>query len=360
MKMIYVTRVKVPGSSAQSIQILSTANALVKQVSSFRLYSRVDGSNQNENNWHEKIRIPAFGAKITSLLYTIYVYFKEKPDCVFTRDIAIACIFLAFRCHVIYESHKPPMNRIAQYLFKKFIRHNMSNLIVISEGLREYYVRKYPKFIRKMVLQPSVVNVYKYNLALKQDKKILKKELALDNDKKLVMYTGSLYKGKDFDQFCDAAKLFPEYNFVCIGGTGDEISKYKVKYAGINNIQYVGHVDNSLIANYQVCADILFYPLSKENPIIEYTSPLKAYEYMAAKVPIVSSDLGGGGFPLNDGNCYLYSPGDYNTVYRAIVSVFALKNMTKEKVEKAYSMVRDEFNYDRKAKNIIRLCSNEN
>ena len=68
--------------------------------------------------------------------------------------------------------------------------------------------------------------------------------------------------------------------------------KIYLKNKKIKNINMVGYVKPSLIQYYLAAADILVAPNSaKSDASMNYTSPLKLYEYMASRRPIILSDL---------------------------------------------------------------------
>ena len=60
-------------------------------------------------------------------------------------------------------------------------------------------------------------------------------------------------------------------------------------------MEFLGFKNNCIIPMYLKSADILFMPfdLNESNPVMDYntTSPLKLFEYMAAKKPIVSTKI---------------------------------------------------------------------
>ena len=80
--------------------------------------------------------------------------------------------------------------------------------------------------------------------------------------------------------------------FIIIGGKTEEVSsRYRNITNKINNIIFRGFVNQELIVKYLSASDILLMPHTEQCDIIKYTSPMKMFEYMASKKPIISSNL---------------------------------------------------------------------
>ena len=89
----------------------------------------------------------------------------------------------------------------------------------------------------------------------------------------------------------------PDVLFLLVGGRLPQISMWK-KYAssrGIKNVQFAGFVQNAVVPLYLKAADALIMPYKTDQEIkimdMSTTSPLKLFEYMASKRPIVSSNV---------------------------------------------------------------------
>jgi len=111
----------------------------------------------------------------------------------------------------------------------------------------------------------------------------------LPTDKKIAMYVGHLYKWKGADVLVKAAETMVDRKnivFVLVGGTDKDIKKYKkiIQAKKLKNIILFGHQKQENIPMILRCADVLLLPnipISQE--AIEYSCPIKAFEYMASK-----------------------------------------------------------------------------
>ncbi len=95
----------------------------------------------------------------------------------------------------------------------------------------------------------------------------------------------------------ELARGLPEFRFLLVGGTAEAVSEWngKLKEAGLSNALLTGFIENSRLPMYQAAADILVMPYkasvaaSSGQEIAEVINPMKMFEYMAARRPIISS-----------------------------------------------------------------------
>ena len=135
-----------------------------------------------------------------------------------------------------------------------------------------------------------------------------------------VFYVGQLYPWKGAGLVIDVAGLVPEARFVVVGGTpagpdGDPdvaalIGRIREAGAG-DRVELRGYVPYSLVQSQLEEAAVALLPLPDEPVARYFTSPLKLFDYMAAGVPIVASDLPSIREVLRHGeNALLATPGD--------------------------------------------------
>ncbi|MCC5960514.1 MAG: glycosyltransferase family 4 protein [Rhodobacteraceae bacterium] len=111
-------------------------------------------------------------------------------------------------------------------------------------------------------------------------------------------FLGHLYQGKGMEVIAAMAPRCPWADFEIVGGTKADIAHWKAKIGNLPNLCFRGYVPHSQTAGYLRSFDVALLPNqnfvgtaeSKTHNISQWTSPLKAFEYMAAGLPIVASD----------------------------------------------------------------------
>jgi glycosyltransferase involved in cell wall biosynthesis len=154
----------------------------------------------------------------------------------------------------------------------------------------------------------------------------LRRELVVEGQP-LVLYAGSLYAGKGGEQILRAARQMPAAKFVCIGGRDFEVAQLKEQAAALNltNIELTSHVPHAFVPAYLLAADVLIAPFTEAGRdvggkiIIQFASPIKLFEYMAAGKPVVTSNIGA--IPevvRHEENGLLIAPGNVDELVGAI------------------------------------------
>lgn len=173
-----------------------------------------------------------------------------------------------------------------------------------------------------------------------------KKYLQLDKDKFVVLYSGSLQKGKGFELILGAAKKILDVYFVIIGNNN---SNNEVK---LDNLIFVGQREQQKIPYYLKSADLLLLPNTKALFYWQFTSPLKLFEYMASGVPILTSNLGSIGEILNENNSFLFSSDDLTELVKKVQYIRDNKGEAGLKSIKASEDVR-KYAWPERVKNIL-------
>ena len=109
----------------------------------------------------------------------------------------------------------------------------------------------------------------------------------IDIGKPVICYYGALAKWFDYDLLKKIAAT-DKYSIVLFGIKYDE--SFDRNLNDEKNIYFMGPRDYKILKNYARKADILTIPF-KINDITRATSPVKIFEYMALKKPIVTTDM---------------------------------------------------------------------
>jgi glycosyltransferase involved in cell wall biosynthesis len=127
------------------------------------------------------------------------------------------------------------------------------------------------------------------------------------------------------------ANIFPQVHFLLVGGQPGDVEMWKTRLEAekIANVTLTGFVENRQLPLYQAACDILLMPYEKVitgssgGNSVAYASPMKMFEYMASKRPIISSDLPVIREVLNPSNSVLCPPEDAPAWSQAMTSLIS-------------------------------------
>ena len=244
----------------------------------------------------------------------------------------------------IIESHirnvvNPDLKRVIRVSRLEYFK----GLVTISEVLKHTFVKAgVPE--EKILVLDSGVDLELF--AHLPDKMGARKMLNLPLDRKIVVYAGSLFPEKGIKYILLTAEQLRDTVFILVGGEAKQV-QYWTRYArmrGIENVRFVGFISNSLIPIYLVAADALIMPYGR-GPArimdIESTSPLKLFEYMAARKPIISSNIPAIRRIIQHGvNGLLAEPGDVKQLTEYVREVLEDEEFARRLGERAYERVR--------------------
>jgi len=376
MKMIYLANVRIPTEKAHGVNIMKMCEAFknegidIELVAAKRIDNQLEGKNPYEyygiiNKFPIKkiwlLDIIAMGRSIKGLSVLIqntsfavsafFNLFKKKVDLIYSRD-EFSLLFLSlFKKNLIYELHIFPQSKLHLY---RFLCKRVKKIVVITHSLKKLLVERLKISENKILVSPDGVDLDKFNLKNSKDK--CRKDLDLPNDKKIILYSGHLFAWKGVYTLVDASKyLSDEYRILIVGGMDYDRKKLKVyiDQHSLINIQFISHQEPYKIPLYLKAADVLVLPNSAKKKISKfYTSPVKMFEYMASKRPIIASDLPSIKEILDDDNSVLVEPDNPQELARGIKEILSDNKLSEQIVNKAHQDVQ-QFSWQKRAKNIL-------
>ncbi|MEG4881289.1 glycosyltransferase [Microcoleus sp. K1-B6] len=291
--------------------------------------------------------------KLYCKLAVIYACFK-KPSLIYTRSAIVVDLLQKLGTPVLYECHKPITEDFLQLKLLK--DKNLIGIVTISSTLAENYIQLGLPLDKVLVAHSAV----ELNMFLPyQEKDLARKKISLPLGAKIILYSGHLYDTKGIPTIFKIARMMPEYNFVLVGGWIDDINRVKenIQKEDLRNVLIIGHVPQSELASYLYAADILILPTSKSWKLAEVTSPLKLFEYMAVKKPIVASALPNIMTVLRDGeNSLLAEPDNPLSFQEAMVNLFENPLLASTIAERAFQEVQN-FTWDNRADQVLQFAS---
>jgi len=370
MKIVYISKAILPSRIANSIHIMKMCQAFAKNGHEVILIapkkteqykSRFDDvyAYYGVEKCFEIVKLPWFKIKGRGYIYSYQAARKTKkikPDLVYSRNVPGAYFVAKFSFPVILESHQPyeDAGTVVQWMFRKLERtSNLKKLVVITEALKKYYETNHPNT--------------KYNIQVAPDgadpapEEIQSIELPCLENNFHVGYVGHLYKGKGMELIVELASLCKWAIFHIVGGTEKDIKFWKDRCNNLKNVFFHGYIPHNQTYKYIKAFDIVLLPNQKivtgsggKYNISPWTSPLKAFEYMAAAKPIISSDL-----PVlrevleHNYNALLCSPDDVGAWRRALELLYTDQNLRTRLGSAAYERFLEKYTWNARAKKLL-------
>lgn len=310
-----------------------------------------------------KLKIFDFLNKLILCIRTQIYINKNNFDGIYTRDkffLVFSSLFsIKIKVPLIYEVHRIFSDEIKNIAWLERRMFNRANKIfVTTEGIRNDLINKFHISNESIVIQRNCIDLEDFNLKSEDDKKIREK-LGINFNDKIIIYIGSFEERKGVDVLIKAFKTLSD-NFqiklLLLGGYKREKEIIQlIKLLGLNDkIKYLGFVDQLTISDCLNISDLAVLPSLDTERQKKYTCPMKLFEYMASRVPVIASDLPTtrqiAGSSIN-----YFRPGDYNELAEKIKQILINKNNQVKKIEEAYNIVKNGFTWDKKAEKIIEI-----
>ena len=366
-KITYITQsqTNLLSDYANAKQVINTCNALHKNGFSIDLIT----VNQNkEPNFIKKVHskhkeilfsikeIPFHFFFRKQIFYFIFICFKYfyLKNIIYTRSDWIRLFFGFLNKNVIFESHD--FKRRATFFLKFFSRKKNIKIITISDALKyEFSKIGFKKNIKTI---PDAVDLDRF---VPLDKNRTRKLLNIKLDKKIVLYSGALREGRGVIRLIDIASNLPNINFYIFGGRDKKRLEYLNNEAqSLKNVHFFGFIKQDDLILYMNIADIFIMPHQKSCNIINYTSPLKLFEYMSMKRPIIASD-----FPvfreiLKDNISVLFAKSDSTQDFSdKITQILNDRNLSDRLSSNAY-IESKKYSWGKRANSILGFIDEKN
>ena len=339
MQTAVITTSQVPSKTANSIQVMKVCQSYCQLGHDVTLF--VPGKKTAE--WDQISSIFGIESKFPikyipsfrifrrydfSFIVGLYLFF-QKFDLVHTWLPQIAIIAGFFKRPYIMELHGMPTGKAGPDLFKKILfSDHRKRFLCITNALRKMYEDEYSFNFKnsEIIIAPNGVELDRYKNITGQTQ--FKSELGLSNSFTAV-YTGHLYEGRGMNLLIELAHKMPEVQFLWVGGREDDVRYWKnyIHEKNLQNITLTGFIENKFIPIYQSIGDVLLMPYettiagSSGGNSVEFCSPMKMFEYMAAGKPIISSDLPILHEVLNEKNAIFCQHNDVDQWVSAIESI---------------------------------------
>ena len=314
MKIVCISASMVPSSTANSIQAMKACQALAQLGHSVQLMVPRPGAKTQP-----ELDIKAHYGLVTNFaiewlpaslrLHRYDLGWRAirraralQADLIYTWLPQAGVFGLLHGFPLILELHGPPEGWFGPSLFRLLLRlPGKKRLLPITQALAE--LLKKPGLLldrpaRQVttVISPNGIDLERYTGL--PDPSTARRMLGL-KEAPTAGYTGHLYAGRGTGLLVELARRLPEVNFLWVGGREADVHSWRCRLQteGLTNIHLTGFKQNCQLPLYQAAADVLLMPYermitgSSGGDSAAYASPMKMFEYMACRRPILSSDL---------------------------------------------------------------------
>lgn len=197
----------------------------------------------------------------------------------------------------VYHTQIPfkPYQPIGKYIEKKILR-NSDKVIVINEKLKDFVV-KMGSDPKKTHVEKAGMDFNRFNLEI--DGSWIREKYGIKKEDFVLFFVGWLY---DFGGLKEVAIRLSEVldknpNIkLLIVGEGDaynDLQKIQKEYHLDNNMILTGKQPYEKVPDFISAADICLLPAYPTEKMMQEIVPIKTYEYMAMKKPVIATKLPG-------------------------------------------------------------------
>lgn len=333
MKIALITNSRIPSLTANSIQAMKAAQALMQLGHEIKMFApkETDIVNYESLITHYGLRLapdlellPSIKRlkRLDFILHARRAARKFGAELIYTWLPQSAVLGLWSGYPVVLEMHADNSGLLGAWWMRQFWKaKGRKVLTVTTSALRKALERstRLPFKDEAVILAPNGVELERYeNLPCPAE---ARRQLNLPEGL-TIGFTGHIYPGRGADLLFELARQMPAVNFLWVGGEAQSVEFWrgKLNEARMTNVTMTGFVQHERIPLYQAAADVLLMPYSRSvaassgQDIAEVINPMKMFEYMAAGRAIISADLPSIREVLNEGNAVLVEAGTWELV----------------------------------------------
>lgn len=332
MTILYLAFVRLPTEKAHGVQIMKTCEALAEEGVAVELVvpGRKTHITEDPFSYYDVqknftlttlrtldwVGWGGVGFMLSALWFSEAVKWRKsfwRADIIYSRDAFVLLQYILLGRKLVYEAHTKPT------LISVFVAKRAYKLIVISEGLRDAYFERgiAPE---KITVAHDAVDPEPFKKHY--DQRESRAWLGIPLDKKVALYVGRIDASKGAHTFAASSEhVSNEWRCVLVG-SGPLVQKLKEKYPKALFLPETQYRD---LPRVLAAADVLVLPNSAHDEnAARYTSPLKAFAYLASGKPVVASDIPALKNILGD--VEFFEPGNQ----RALVSALSRARVPKD------------------------------
>lgn len=369
MRITYIANSIVPSRSANSVHVMRMCSALASNGHKVTLLvpqrpetestctSAHEFYGVNENFGIERLKWPGFRGR--AYIYAVYAAARArrlKSELVYCRNVHACYLCAVSGIPAIFESHAPisDFDTLGTCMFNHLIRlSKFRRLVVISDALHGYYLQKYPSLTGRVITARDGADVQSGVAA----GPLFGKE---HSGQLRVGYAGQLYRGKGMEVIEKLCERCPWADFHIMGGMATDIDYWKGRLRGRQNVYLHGFLPPADVGRGIAACDVMLAPYQnnvtgygRRRELSSWMSPLKIFEYMAARKAMIVSDIPVLREMLDATNAILVRPDDVDQWAAALDSLRENEQLRSRLADQAHEALVTRYTWSIRARRVL-------
>ncbi len=295
----------------------------------------------------------------TFTLVALVLVLFTRADVIYSRDLPVllALSLVKPRRQLAYEAHQRRAGHAGRWLQRQVVR-RVGTVIPVTARLGDDLVTLGANPARLLVAHDGI---RRERFAAPPTRAEARAALGWPPDAFIVGYVGRLQTmamDKGVGTLVEALRQVEGAVLALVGGPDDLAAGLRRQWlsAGLDERRFIsaGQVRPDRVPLYLAACDVCAMPFPWTEHFAYYASPIKLFEYMAARRAIVASALPGTAEVVTDGeSALLYPPGDTAALAAAITRLRDDPALRQQLAARAYERVLALYTWDARARAIL-------
>ncbi|MEK7116166.1 MAG: glycosyltransferase [Patescibacteria group bacterium] len=262
-------------------------------------------------------------------------------DIFYTRDVGVAESLVDGGKPVFVELHDAPRSFPS-----------IAGWVVISQALKNLLITR---GIQSEQIHVSQDCFDEHEIGSMMSKKDARRELGILSSEFLVVYSGHLFSWKGVDGIASAFQRIPSgISIAIVGGNPGDVARVQSISGVTSHVRFTGHLHRAEVMRWLAAADATILSTSAKFGIGRlYTSPLKLFEYLAAGLPVIASDVPSSREILDESIAMFYRADDATDFLRALTSLAELPHVQRQRMGETAKAKVNKHTWTKRGENIL-------